>query len=284
MKPDQTEQEAIRRYLLGQAPQELSSQLEKQLLNDKTFYEELLISEDELIDEYLSHDLAPAERERFETHFLLAPERQRRLRFARNLKRYADEVRHESAAAAGAEDSSAEPGYAADFESSKIPFEPGLEKRPFFLFLKKNSILSYSLAAALVLFVGAVSWMVLRNLRSPAAPEPGQVLAVVLMPGLTRDGGEIKKISLPAGTTTLQLLLQLPMAEYSTYRAEVLTGERTSLWAKEGLQPESDGPHKFIKVPIPAGLLKCDDYSVKVGGQGADGTYEDLASYVFRLN
>jgi hypothetical protein len=283
LKPDHTEPEVIRQYLLGQASPELSSQLEQQLLNDKTFYEELLISEDELIDEYLSHDLAPAERERFETHFLLAPERQRRLRFARNLKRYADEVRHESSAA-DAEASSAEPGYAADFESSKTPFEPGLEKRPFFLSLRKNSLLSYSLAAALVLFVGAVSWMVLRSLRSPAAPEQGQVLAVVLTPGLSRDGGEIKKISLPAGTTTLQLLLQLPMAEYATYRAEVFTAERTSLWAKEGLQPESDGPHKFINVPIPAGLLKRDDYSVKLGGQRADGTYEDLASYVFRLN
>jgi hypothetical protein len=61
-------------------------------------------------------------------------------------------------------------------------------------------------------------------LKNPGSREAGKVLAVVLTPGLSRsaDGGEIKKISISTGTDTIELQLELPKAEYATYRAEVL--------------------------------------------------------------
>lgn len=58
------------------------------MLTDSDYYEELLACEEELIDQYLSRTLPAEEREAFDRHFLSTPERVRKLRFARALRRY----------------------------------------------------------------------------------------------------------------------------------------------------------------------------------------------------
>lgn len=87
MQLDDNEQERVRLYLLGQVPPDELAPLEERLLTDSPFYEELLIVEDELIDEYLNDELSQAERENFETHFLAPPERRQKVGFARTLKK-----------------------------------------------------------------------------------------------------------------------------------------------------------------------------------------------------
>lgn len=83
---DRTE---IKQYLLGEATQESRlREIEERLLTDESFYEEVLASEDELIDEYLDGSLTSREREEFEAHFLCTAERRRKLKFARSLRRY----------------------------------------------------------------------------------------------------------------------------------------------------------------------------------------------------
>lgn len=268
---DSKDQEALRAYLLGSLPPEEVAPFEERLITDGALYQELLIVEDELVDQYLSDELSPTECEGFEKHFLLAAERQQKVRFSRTLKKYLSntgEAQTKEAIAAAV--SSNAPASIAD---------PGSEKQPFFSFLSRKPILAYSLAAALVLVLVAVS---VNRWKNPGYHEPGQVLAVVLTPGLTRDGGEIKKISIPPGTDTLQLRLELPNSEYATYRAELLTVER-SVSVTEGLQLETTAVNKFITVPISTTLVKPNDYYLKLGGKRADGTYEDVASYVFRV-
>jgi hypothetical protein len=88
VKPDSKEQQTVREYLLGLAPEGDSAHVEEQLLTDDAFYEELLIAEDELIDQYLNAALSPTEHHSFETHFLAAPERHRKLSFARAFHKY----------------------------------------------------------------------------------------------------------------------------------------------------------------------------------------------------
>lgn len=276
MQVDSKDQERLRQYLLGRLPLEERPPLEERLLTDGEFFEELLIAEDELVDDYLSGEQSEAEREGFETYFCVAPERRQKVRFARALKKYVNNT-----AEAETEDLVAAPVP----RSEPIPALATDEgKRPFFSFLPRNPILAYSLAATLILIIGAVSWMALNRLKNPGPEEPGQVLAVVLTPGLTRDGGrDITKISIPPDIGTLQLRLELPRADYSVYRAELLTSERVSIAIREDLQAETSATGKFITVPISRSLIKRDDYSVKLGGKRADGTYEDVTSFVFRV-
>jgi anti-sigma-K factor RskA len=73
--------------LLGSLNDDRQKQVEERLITDADFFEELEIAEDELIDEFLSHDLSEPERDRFERHFLAAPERQRNLQFAKAMRR-----------------------------------------------------------------------------------------------------------------------------------------------------------------------------------------------------
>ena len=102
------------------------SQLEERLLANSAFYEELLIVEDELVDEYFADELANSERESFETHFMLAPERQQKARFARNLKKYVSATR----AAHSHEDIAIETSEVANEVSESPP-----RTRSFFFFL-----------------------------------------------------------------------------------------------------------------------------------------------------
>ena len=278
VKSDQTKQETIRRYLLGQASLEDSSQVEDRLLTDGEFYQELLIVEDELIDLYVSGELSESERESFETHFLLAPERQQKLRFARSLKKYVSSV----GTAQPLEDTAIDESSAGVEEVD----EPPSGKRPVFSFLPFGSpIVSYALAAAILLIVGSASWVVFRNWRTPAPHEPGKVFAVVLRPGLTRDEGEgIKKIPIPPGTNTVQLQLQIAGSDqYLSYRALLQTTEGVEILKASDLKASTAGTSVVISLQAAAGLLTPGDYYVKLSGLTPRGEYEDVGRYSFRV-
>lgn len=273
---DHSEQETIRRYLLGQASPEDSSKVEERLLADDEFYQELLIVEDELIDLYISGELSEPEREGFEPHFLLPPERQQKLRFARSLKKYVNSVGttqpHEIATKDCSED------------TAKVA-EPSPGKRPFFSFLPfGNPIVSYALAAAVLLIVGGASWVVFKNWSTPASREPGRVFAVVLTPGLTRDDGEVKKIVIPPGTDTVQLQLQIVSADqYQGYRASLQTSEGEEKLKVNDLKATSIGTSVVVPLQLNAGLLPRGDYYVKLSGLAPGGEYEDVGRYSFRV-
>lgn len=86
MTHDQIDELPIRRYLLGEAPQEEGERLEKRLLSDADFFELLNLVEDELIDAYARGVLPDRERERFNEHFLSTPERRLKLEILQSLK------------------------------------------------------------------------------------------------------------------------------------------------------------------------------------------------------
>jgi hypothetical protein len=77
--------------LLGELPSEKQEQVEELLLTREDFFEELLIIEDELVDDYLRDKLSADEQKNFRHYFLSTPERYEKLRVARAFKRYLDE-------------------------------------------------------------------------------------------------------------------------------------------------------------------------------------------------
>jgi CHAT domain-containing protein/lipoprotein NlpI len=87
--PSEEEQQKLRQYLLGEADEESCRLIERRLLTDDDWYEELQIAEDELIEEYVGGELDEHERRQFVEIFLAAPERQRKVRLARALGKYA---------------------------------------------------------------------------------------------------------------------------------------------------------------------------------------------------
>src|SRR4029079_16882611 len=82
------DKQEIKSYLLGILDGDRKTQLEERILSAPETYEELLLVEEELIDQYVAGGLSEHERQQFETHFLITAERQKNLRFGQLLKRY----------------------------------------------------------------------------------------------------------------------------------------------------------------------------------------------------
>jgi CHAT domain-containing protein/tetratricopeptide (TPR) repeat protein len=86
------DQDTVRRYLLKKLSDAEQQDVALRILSDDNFSIELEIAEDELIDEYVTHELSRADRARFEQDFLTTPERLSKLKSAQTLKRYFDRV------------------------------------------------------------------------------------------------------------------------------------------------------------------------------------------------
>lgn len=78
----------LRKYLLGAMSEAEQLDFELRLVEDDELVELLLSEEDELVDDYLSGDLSKDEQERFDKHFMVTPERQRKLKLGEALSRY----------------------------------------------------------------------------------------------------------------------------------------------------------------------------------------------------
>ena len=89
MKPE-IERQEMRSFLLGALDEDLTTQFEERILTEPGVYEELLVVEEELIDQYVTGDLSAPERQQFENHFLVTAERQKNLRFGKLLQKYAN--------------------------------------------------------------------------------------------------------------------------------------------------------------------------------------------------
>lgn len=78
----------IKRYLLGMLDAEERQRVEEHLISDRDFFEQVMIVEDELLDDYVDGSLPEVERERFLHHFLSAPQQHQSLRLASILRQY----------------------------------------------------------------------------------------------------------------------------------------------------------------------------------------------------
>lgn len=76
----------VREYLLGTLARENCDEIEQKLLLDQEFAKFVELVEDEIIDEYLDGSLNRKDTQSVETHFLVPPERQRKIWFARLLR------------------------------------------------------------------------------------------------------------------------------------------------------------------------------------------------------
>src|SRR5262245_33594532 len=79
---------SMKRYLLGELAEPQQQELEEGLMTSNECFHRLLVAEDELVDEYLVGTLSAREQEKFDGYFLCAPQRRRKLRFLRSLRRY----------------------------------------------------------------------------------------------------------------------------------------------------------------------------------------------------
>jgi CHAT domain-containing protein len=83
------EKTELRKYLLGDMKE--VEAIEKRILTDKVYLQELEMVEEEIIQDFADEELSAHERTLFEKNFLITKERRNKLNFARNLRKYIDE-------------------------------------------------------------------------------------------------------------------------------------------------------------------------------------------------
>jgi hypothetical protein len=86
-----TQDDLIKRYLLGELPAAEQTVLEDEYFGDESKYDRLCKAEDELLDRYARGSLSENDRERLERSYLTNPGRRRHVMFAKALAQVVDE-------------------------------------------------------------------------------------------------------------------------------------------------------------------------------------------------
>jgi hypothetical protein len=92
MAADITNEKLITQYLLGELSDEQQVAIEDRAFADKEYLASITAVENDLIDEYVRHELSQAQRQRFEQRFLASADRRKRVEFAKAFATVASEA------------------------------------------------------------------------------------------------------------------------------------------------------------------------------------------------
>ena len=267
MAPHADSRQALRQYLLGSLPQDDLPGLEGRLLTDEGLYEELLLEEAELIDDYVGGGLAADERPRFERHFLCTEERRRQLSFALALGRYASAQRSGEPAAEEVEEA----------EGARGPARPRgpswVERVRAF-----GGGGAWGLRGALALGALALVFGALWVWTRPNAPRTFATLTLAAGAGDRAEGARAEKVSLPLRADALRVRMKLPdgAASAARYRVELLgQGGRREALEAEG---QDEGA---VTVVIPAARLARGQYALRLFALPPGAEERRVGSYLF---
>ncbi len=253
VKPN-SENHIMRTYLLGILPVELRLKLEERILTEGQAYEELLIAEDELIDQYIAGSLDDKELKSFESNFLITVERQQKVRFGRVFRRYLNS----ELAVTTPEGSKKQLS-----ESWRLWNALGLISWAF-----RGPVLALSLTVTVILGATATAYLLYQRIDSQQPPQ--RILAVALVSGSTRSEGTVQRVPAPPAGASIEFQLEFK-------------AEDESLKTIDKLAPEAKEDHEFVSVTVPGELLKPADYEIKLTGISDSGQSEPVDRFPFRV-
>ncbi len=261
----------MRAYLLGTLDPALKTELEDRMLYAPEIYEELLMFEEELIDQYVDGGLSKLERQQFETYFLITAERQNNLRFGQLLKHYLNSYSVQDPAAA------ATSHVEKDAPAPKpFMFSPAL--------VSSRPLMTFCITGVVLLGIALVGWLTVR--RTPARSSrqnAEQVVVVTLAPGsITTAGANPKQVNVPPKGYNLKLELELKNASFHNYKFELFR-ENKSVQTSAALPIEAKGQQYVIPLTITGEVLSPGEYQVKLSGVLESGADEFIQNYSFRL-
>ncbi|HUS09447.1 MAG TPA: hypothetical protein VMZ30_03190 [Pyrinomonadaceae bacterium] len=251
MSSNHNEPTTVRQYLLGQLADISRDEFEQRFFTDDELVDELLATEDELIEASIAGELSEDEAERFAKYFLITPERQQKLRFRKALQRVAKAEKAE-------------------------PFSRA-EPLPKALLWHAPGWMNWATAsvAAIIVLVGIIG---------TRQPSHSSFTELTLTAGLSqRGGGRVAPtIQLPLADDGLKLHLELPSPLISAkhYRVEIETDNGTS----NSLKPATHNG-QVIDVVIPASALSRGQYAFNVYAIKTDGTEQRVpGTYFLNVN
>jgi hypothetical protein len=313
MPPALLDELTIRRYLLGDLPEEDRMEVETLLLEDGTAFDQAAAIEEELIDEYVRGGLSASERSNLESGFLSSRQGALLADLSRNLDLYAS-------------------------RRSSGGWRSLLRNRLLVPLQEEIAVPRYTLALAslaILLIVGGFGWYIRRiqnrdvagvseqelreqltreqargdelsgkvareqqlrtsaeqelaALRSgnrndlPESPHADETLIARLSPGSTRGQGAGKEIVLKASIVRVSFQLDLAGDTHDSYQASIDDGHRPQV-LPDRLEPRRVGGRNVVTVNLPASRLSPGDYAIVLSGKEPNGQYEPAETYSFKV-
>ena len=265
----------LKQFVLGLLTDASRLRLEERLMLEPDVFEELEAVEAELIEDYANGELAGAEREAFQTHFLTTPERCQQADLVARLIKRASESK--ATIVQPAEERRFDEGW-------------GWAWRPFWV--------GFAVATSLVAVGGLLlrqgspreAPTVLRGGHEPASsspaaslPSPLVDLDVPLVAGLLRDVGQLPRVDVPPRVATVHFRLPLTTPEYLFYRAAFYNADAEELWAVSHARVPAGQQPRELSVAVPSEMLSRGDYEVRLTGFSSRNTSHAVATYQFRV-
>jgi len=244
------DREELRQYLLGLLAESEREPVDRRILTDSEFYEELQATEDDLVDEYLSGKLTEQERRQFELHFASGEERHNKLQFGRSLQKH---LRPQE-------------------ERGKLAFV-GFGER-----LNSRAMLVF---AVCLIFVGIIAWFVIR--QSGRQSRPQQTLAITLKSGAVRGIGQAtSQLARPPANSLVNVHLQLTNKNHTSYNVD-LSQENVVLKPFKDLHALGENGNFVVVVPVQSDLLDAGDYTFSLTGISDSNPPEPEGNYYLRV-
>ena len=264
------DKEEMRAYLLGTLDSALKTEIEEKILYAPEVYEELLMVEEELIDQYVVGGLSELERRHFEAHFVVTAERQNHLRFGQLLKRYLNS--HPIADPAAAATSHVEKNAPAP---KPFMFPPSL--------VNSSSLITFCVVGVVLLGLALVGWFTVgRSTGRLTQRHVEPAVVVTLAPGSITTGRDTaRQVNVPPKGYNLKLELEVKSASFRNYRFELFR-ENKPVQTSAALPIEAKGEQYVIPLTI-VGEVIPGDYQVKLSGVSDSGIDEFVQNYSFRV-
>lgn len=250
------DQERIERYLLGELSPDEQAELEALYFSDSELLDRIDAAEDDLIDDYVRQELSPAQRLRFESHFL-NEKRRERVRTAEALQK---------------------------------ALHPRVSQRSAWALPLAASLFGAALLAIVWLMVQnrglherieTLRAEIARKpvtrpvtVKQPQVPLP--IAVIVLAPGLTRGEGDIATLTMEPKTNMVRIEARLE-TRAPRYAATLQRAGESPVWTGSGLVAQTvDGGRRLI-LYFPREQFTAGDYILTVTAK------DFIADYAFTV-
>jgi hypothetical protein len=320
-RQQRTDDKNLTGYLFGTLPSDETERLDELSVVDDDFAARLDAVENDLVDAYVRGELAGDTLEKFQTRYLSSPKRREKVKFAETLCSFADST---SSTASRVPPKPISDRTASSLWPALLPFPRWAFAGALAILLVTTFLLVDNIALRRQTSQAEADRKVLqqrehdlqarldeqhasdavtaseleqvrkslaqleqnsasRQPRSAVSSFPVSVVAFVLSPQL-RGGAKIADLSLPRGTTRVDLRLELEANDFPQYHA-ALKALKTGqiVWHSGELKAEIKGQDSTVRISLPANLLKHEAYLLEITGSQPKGAAEFVSSYVFRI-
>jgi hypothetical protein len=275
---DSSEQDRYaRQFLLGQLGEHERQQLEERLMVNAEYQEQMLLSEEALIEDYLAGRLPAEQRKDFEVNFLASNKQRHRVKVVRLLANHG----------------------ARKVSRSDQPQPPtSLRPRRWSIGLRSHNraVVFTCLLAASLLIIGLAISQIIRTRRETQRANIESELAqlnrtpdatvssfvVVLAPVTLRDTNDNSSVAIPSTAEIVQIRLVIGQNFSPTFNVE-LTRAGTETFNVAGLRAQSTVNGEAVVVKFPSRLLSRGYYKLSLIGVANDGRRTVVSEYRFEV-